>query len=102
MFAAPVDRKLATILSADVVGFSRLMHDDEEATLSLLKECQQLLKQTIGKNHGRIVGAAGDSVMAEFSSPVEAVRCAVSCQEALQQINADLPSQRHLLIRIGI
>lgn len=95
-------RKLTTILNADVVGFSRLMRADEEDTLSILKERERLIHRLILEHHGRPFGTAGDSFMAEFASPVEAVRCAMACQEALSRINADLPLNRRFLLRIGV
>jgi adenylate cyclase len=95
-------RKLATILNADVVGFSRLMGADEEETLRTLKEREQLIHQLVLEHHGRSFGTAGDSFMIEFASPVEAVRCAVACQESLGKINADQPLNRRFLLRIGV
>lgn len=96
------ERKLATILNADVVGFSRLMRADEEETLGTLKDRERLIRQLILEHRGRPFGMAGDSFMAEFASPVEAVRCAIACQEALARLNADVPLNRRFLLRIGV
>ncbi|HEX6010838.1 MAG TPA: tetratricopeptide repeat protein [Geminicoccaceae bacterium] len=95
-------RKLAAILSADVKGFSRLMEADEEGTLRTLKSYRATIDALIARHDGRIVGTAGDSVLAEFASPVEAVRCAVKTQEELARRNADLPREHRLEFRIGI
>ena len=75
-----VQRRLAAILAADVVGYSRLMGVDEEGTLSSLKACREIIDELVSSHHGRVFGSAGDSVIAEFASPVEAVRCAVDIQ----------------------
>src|SRR5687767_9301929 len=105
---APVDepaaakRKLAAVLSADVKGFSRLMEVDEEGTLRTLKSYRTTIDALIARHDGRIVGTAGDSVLAEFASPVEAVRCAVETQEELARRNAELPRDHRLEFRIGI
>jgi adenylate cyclase len=95
-------RKLAAILSADVKGFSRLMEADEEGTLSTLKTYRAIIDRLISRHDGRIVGTAGDSVLAEFASPVEATRCVVEIQKALARSNAELPSDRRVEFRIGI
>jgi adenylate cyclase len=97
-----VKRKLAAILSADVKGYSRLMAADEEGTLRTLSAYRQEMDTLIGDRDGRVVGTAGDSVLAEFPSAVEAVRCAVEIQEALGARNAELPKDRRLDFRIGI
>ena len=100
--AAPVKRRLAAILSADAAGYSRMMAEDEEATLRLLAAHRAVIDGIIQFHNGRIVGAAGDSVLAEFASPVEAVRCAVEVQEALKTRNDSLPEPRRLLFRVGV
>ncbi len=97
-----VERKLAAILSADVQGYSRLMGEDEEATLHTLTACREIIDSRIHQHRGRIVGTAGDSVLAEFASVVDAVRCAVEIQEQLKARNAELPAQRRMEFRIGI
>ncbi|WP_170482739.1 adenylate/guanylate cyclase domain-containing protein [Ruegeria arenilitoris] len=89
-----MSRRLATILAADAVGFSARMEQDEETTLKLLKGLRQIIDAEIGNHGGRIFGSAGDSVIAEFSSPVEAVRSALRIQAAL--VNSEMP------FRIGV
>ncbi len=86
-----VKRKLAVILAADVEGYSRLMGADEEATLCTLSDYREIIDGLIARHDGRIVGTAGDSVLAEFGSAVEAVRSAIAIQEELAARNAELP-----------
>ena len=97
-----VQRKLTTILAADVEGFSRLMRADEEATLKTLGEYREIIDALIARHEGRIFSTGGDSVLAEFGSAVEAVRCAISCQEEIASRNAELADDRKLMFRIGI
>src|SRR3989441_9811634 len=97
-----VERKLTAILSADVQGYSRLMDEDEEATLHTLTAYRAVMDPLIHQHRGRIVGTAGDSVLAEFASVVDAVRCAVEIQQQLTVRNADLPAPRRMEFRIGI
>ncbi len=78
-----VTRKLTTILAADVVGYTRLMRADEEATFKTLGEYRDVIDGLIARHEGRIFSTGGDSVLAEFGSVVEAVRCAISCQEEI-------------------
>src|SRR5215467_9320006 len=99
---AHIARKLAAILNADVKGFSRLMGEDEEATLHVLTAYRETIDTLIQQHHGRIVGTAGDSVLAEFASVIDAVRCAVEIQQQLRTKNAELPAQRRMEFRIGI
>lgn len=102
MTEARVQRRLAVILAADVVGYSRLMDVDEEATLRTLKSHRQIIDGLVTSYGGRVFGSAGDSVIVEFSSPVEAVRCAVEIQQNLEKSNADLPEDRRMRFRIGV
>jgi class 3 adenylate cyclase len=97
-----VKRRLAAILAADAVGYSRLMGEAEEETLRILTAHRAVIDGIIRFHEGRIVGTAGDSVLAEFASSVEAVRCAVEIQEALATRNDALPEPRRLLFRIGV
>ncbi|HEX6115068.1 MAG TPA: adenylate/guanylate cyclase domain-containing protein, partial [Geminicoccaceae bacterium] len=97
-----VKRKLAAILSADVKGYSRLMAADEEGTLRTLSAYRQAMNAMIAERDGRVVGTAGDSILAEFPSAVEATRCAVEIQKELAARNAGLPKDRRLEFRIGI
>lgn len=98
----PAERKLAAILSADVEGYSRLMGDDELATVHALTESREIIGSTVARHGGRVVDAPGDNVLAEFASVVDAVQCAVSIQRALQSRNAELPPARQMRFRIGI
>ena len=100
--ALPLERKLAAILAADVAGYSRLMAEDEEATLQTLGAYRETIDNLVSEHSGRVFGSAGDSVVAEFASPVQAVRTAVAIQRALHRRNADLPQGRRMEFRIGI
>ncbi len=96
------ERKLAAILSADVVSYSRLMGEDEVGALRTLTAYRVIIDALIAQHHGRIVGTAGDSVLAEFASVVDAVQCAVEIQTNLRAANAPLPPERRMLFRIDI
>ena len=98
----PLERKLVAILAADVVGYSRLMHDDEERTLATLTARRAIIDELIANGRGEIAGTAGDSVLAEFASVVDAVRSAVAIQQALAKANEPLPEESRMLFRIGI
>lgn len=100
--ALSMERRLSTILCADVVGYSRLMGEDEEGTLATLKESRRVVDRLVGEQRGRVFGGAGDSVLAEFQNPVSAVAAAVAIQEETGRINADRPSDRRMLFRIGV
>jgi adenylate cyclase len=102
MEAQRIERKLAAILATDVKGYSRLMGDDEEGTLRTLNTCRQVIDSRIERHRGRIVGTAGDSVLAEFASVVDAVECAVAVQTRLKTENASLLPDRQMEFRIGI
>ncbi len=102
MASADIKRKLTTILAADVEGYTRLMRADEEATLKILGEYREIIDGLIARHDGRVFSTAGDSVLAEFGSAVEAVRCAISCQEEIASRNAELADDRKLMFRIGI
>ena len=95
-------RKIAVILAADVEGYSRLMGADEEATLETLTAYREAMDARIVDRGGRVVGSAGDSVLAEFPSAVEAVRCGVEVQAELGRRNAALDPDRRMAFRIGI
>jgi len=102
MTSVNIERKLAAILSADVKGYSRLMGEDEEATLRTLTSHRKSIDSLIAQHRGRIVGTAGDSVLAEFASVVAAVQCAVVIQQTLKAANAQLPAARQMAFRIGL
>src|SRR5215813_10522011 len=95
-------RKLAAILHADVAGFSRLMGEDETGTHQTLGELRRAVDPLITAHGGRIVGTAGDSLLADFSSVVDALNCAVEMQRASRVINDPLPPERRLELRIGV
>ena len=95
-------RKLAAILSADVVGYSRLMQDDDAATVATLQEYRAAIARVIDRHSGRVVNAPGDNILAEFPSAVEAVQCAAETQKVLEGRNLELPAERRMEFRIGV
>jgi adenylate cyclase len=96
-------RKLAAILAADVVGFSRLTGSDEERTLARLRALRSdVIDPTIAVHNGRVVKRTGDGALVEFRSVVDAVRCAIEVQDAMLERNAGLPPERRIELRIGI
>jgi adenylate cyclase len=96
------ERRLIAIFAADVEGYSRLMGADEVGTLKDLTQRRDILDSLIASHRGRIANTAGDSVLAEFGSAVDAVQCAVEAQAALSQANVDLSPDRHINFRIGV
>jgi adenylate cyclase len=101
--SASVERRLSAILAADVVGYSRLMGADEVGTLrQLMAHRRELIDPTIAARRGRIVKTTGDGVLAEFSSAVEAVACAITVQRELVSRNVAVPDESRLVLRIGI
>src|SRR5215470_11952518 len=101
-YPSVVERKLVTILSADVAEYSRLMAEDEEHTLRVFREHTQTVRALVEMHHGRIFNTAGDAFLVEFTSPVEAVRCATDIQAALRTRNDQLPKNKQVKFRIGI
>ena len=98
-----MQRRLAAIIAADVVGYSRLMGDDEAGTLERLKALRKgLVQPTIAKRKGRIVKLMGDGLLAEFPSVVEAVQCALDIQKDLAGLDADLPDDYRIKLRVGV
>lgn len=97
-----MERRLSTVLCADVAGYSRLMGVDEEGTLNTLKKSRQIVDRVVVSQRGRVFGGAGDSVMAEFQNPVLAVAAALEIQEETIRLNADRPVDQRMLFRIGI
>jgi TolB-like protein/class 3 adenylate cyclase/cytochrome c-type biogenesis protein CcmH/NrfG len=95
-------RKLTTIFHADAAGYSRLMRADEEGTYRRLQVCRQQFDRLIEQHQGRIFGTAGDSVIAEFESPVEAVRAAIEIRNTVESLEAELPEERKMRFRTGI
>ena len=97
-----VQRKLAAILSADVEGYSRLMGDDEAATVRTLTTCRDLVAGVIATHRGRVVDMPGDNILAEFASAVDAVEAAAAMQMQLGTCNAQLPEGRRMAFRVGV
>jgi adenylate cyclase len=95
-------RKLSAILSADVVGYSRLMQDDDAATVETLTKYRSIFSDFVSRHEGRIVDSPGDNILAEFDSPVEAVQCAVEIQRELARRNLQLADHRQMQFRIGL
>ena len=97
-----VKRKLAAILSADVKDYSRLMRDDEVATIRTLNAYREEMTKLIQQHHGRVVDSPGDNLLAEFASVVDGVQAAVAIQKELKALNATLVASRKMEFRIGI
>ena len=95
-------RRLTAIFSADVAGYSRLMREDEVATIKTLEAYKQVNFSLIKQHRGRVIDATGDNILAEFASVVDAVQCAVAVQNELKARNAELPENRKMQFRIGI
>jgi TolB-like protein/class 3 adenylate cyclase/Flp pilus assembly protein TadD len=97
-----MERRLVTILAADAVGYSRLVAKDEDAALALFKECATAIEERIRTHNGRVFGSAGDSVIAEFPSPVEALRCALEIQDQMAELGGRLANDRRMQFRVGL
>lgn len=97
-----LERRLSAILSADVAGYSRLMGDDEIATVQTITHYREYVAETVRAHRGRVIDTAGDNLLAEFPSVVEALGCAVEAQSGLAERNAALPVSRRMDFRIGI
>jgi adenylate cyclase len=95
-------RKLTAVFSADVAGYSRLMGEDESATVKTLEAYKQVMFSLIKQHRGRVIDSPGDNLLAEFASVVDAVQCGVAVQNELKARNADLPENRKMQFRIGI
>ncbi len=103
MTSSGVERKLAAILAADVVGFSRLIGLDEEGTIARLQALRRdAIDPAIALHRGRIVKTTGDGLLVEFASVVDALRCAITVQRELHARNASEPSDTHIRLRIGV
>ncbi len=102
MATESLKRKLTAILSADAKGYSRLMGEDEAATVRTLTAYRESMANLIHQHQGRVVDSPGDNLLAEFSSVVDAAQCAVEIQHILQAKNALLPENRRMEFRIGI
>src|SRR5438876_612633 len=98
-----MEHRLAAVLTADMVGYSRLMEADERGTLARLRTHRiELIDPAIAKNQGRIIKTTGDGMLVEFHSVADAVRCAVEIQERMRRRNTDVPDDRRIDFRIGI
>src|SRR5271169_1195696 len=98
-----VERRLAAIVAADVVGYSRLMETDDAGTLARLKTARlELIDPAIARCKGRIIKTTGDGMLVEFQSVTEALRCAVDFQERMARRNRDMPASRSLVYRMGV
>src|ERR1700746_434451 len=96
-------RKLAAILAADVVGYSRLAGADEDRVLARLRALRSdLIDPTIAVHNGRVIKRTGDGILLEFRSVVDAVNCAVEVQNGMVERNAGLPEDRRIMLRVGI
>jgi len=102
MTRSTAKRKLTTIIAADVVGYSKMMAANEEATLKTLQTYRAVINELVEKHDGRVFSTAGDAFLAEFESAVEAVRCAISIQEDLAVRNAERPENQQMWFRIGV
>lgn len=102
MSTSPLRRRLAAIMSIDVVSYSKMMGEDEEGTLQLLNTHRAYIDNSIRNHEGRIANTAGDSVLAEFGSPVQAVRCGVEIQDNVESLNSKLPVNRQMRFRVGV
>ena len=100
--ARSVERKLAAIFAADVEGYSRLMGRDEVGTLRTLTAYRVIIDRIIASHRGRIFSTAGDSLVADFASAVDAVQCAIEVQDAIAKENADRPPDEQMRFRIGV
>jgi adenylate cyclase len=99
----PETRKIAAILVADVVGYSRLAGADEDRTLARLRGLRSdVIDPTIGAHHGRVVKRTGDGIIIEFRSVVDAVRCAIEIQNGMVERNAGVPPERRIEFRVGV
>ncbi len=97
-----MERRLTAIFSTDVKGYSRLMGDDEEATIQTIKAYREVITRLIEHHHGRVVDSPGDNMLAEFASAVDAVKSSVAIQQELKTRNAELEDHRKMEFRIGL
>jgi len=102
MSAEKYTRRLTAIFSADVAGYSRLMGQDEAATVNTITHYREIMVDLIAQHRGRVVDSPGDNVLAEFASVVDAAQCAVAVQKEIQSRNMELPEDRKMQFRIGI
>ena len=100
--AEPAERKLATILHADVVGYSRLMAEDEDATVRTVTFYREQVEMLVPQHRGRLADFTGDNFLAEFPTAIDGVRCAIEIQRVLRARNTDLQPDRKMEFRIGL
>src|SRR5215831_5829704 len=100
--AEHIERRLTTVLAADVAEYSRLMRADEDPTLTALTDCRAIVDGLIAEHRGRIANTAGDSVLAEFPSVADGLSCALAIQAAIAQHNQPAPPDRQMRLRIGL
>src|ERR1035438_522157 len=98
----PIERRLATILCADIAGYSQMMSTNEERTVRVFRGHREIFESLVKMHRGRIFNTAGDALLAEFNSAVEAVRCATEIQAALRTRNDHLPPEEKMQFRMGI
>ena len=96
------ERKLSAIFASDVVGFSKMMANDEHKTLELLHDRREVIDSLIDNNGGKVFGSAGDSLIAEFASPIKATECAVQMQNQMSALNEGIPENDKMVFRVGI
>src|ERR1700761_7381203 len=96
------ERRLAAILAADVAGYSRLMGQDEAATVRDLEAHKAAILPLIARHGGSIINIAGDGIVAQFPSAVRAVECAVAMQKIMRERNVGVPKERQMLLRVGV
>ena len=96
------ERKVAVILATNVVGYSSMMEENEDQTLKNLKACRSIIEGLVEENHGRIFNTAGDSVLAEFQSAVEAVICASEFQKIIKERNDSVGEEEQMQFSVGI
>src|SRR6266851_133572 len=99
--AERAERRLTTILAADIAEYSRLMREDEDATMRALGACRVIIDGLVAEHRGRIANTAGDAVLAEFPSVGDGLACALTMQRAMAAENADVAQDRHMQFRIG-
>lgn len=97
-----LSRKLAAVLSVDAVGYSRLMQQNDVRTVQTIKKCREIISQQVLVHSGRVVDSPGDNLLAEFSSVIDAVRCALEIQSALEAFNRSAPEAEKMSFRIGV
>src|SRR5689334_9567152 len=99
---ATFERRVASFISADVVGYSRLIGQNDERTVTILRSCRELVYDVVRKHNGHVFGSAGDSFMIECTHSVDAVLCAIAIQAALKKRNEGLAREQQMWLRTGV